>query len=122
MAIKKFPTPSNARQLRQFLETINFYRKFIPKAAEDQATLNEALKGLHSKGKKPIEWTQKMDQAFERCKDSLSRATLLAHPDPAAKLAVTTDALATAIGAVIQQRIQTGWQSLAFLSKKLSEA
>ncbi|KMQ85815.1 gag-pol polyprotein [Lasius niger] len=121
-AIKRFPTPTNARQLCQFLGTINFYRRFIPKAAEDQATLNEALKRPHSKGKKPIEWTQEMDQAFERCKDSLSRATLLAHPDPAAELAVTTDASATAIGAVIQQRTQEGWQPLAFLSKKLSEA
>lgn len=121
-AIKKYPTPTDARQLRQFLGTINFYRRFIPNAAEDQALLNEALKGPHSKGKKPIKWTQEMDQAFERCKDSLSRATLLAHPDPAAELAVTTDASATAIGAVIQQRAQAGWQPLAFLSKKLSDA
>jgi len=118
-AIKNFPKPTNTKQLRQFLGTINFYR-LIPGTAECQAKLNDALKGPHSKGKKPIEWTQEMDQAFERCKESLSRATLLSHPDPTAELVVTTDASSTAIGAVIQQRMKEGWQPLAFLSKKLS--
>jgi len=63
-----------------------------------------------------------MDTAFEKSKEGLTRATLLAHPDPAAKLAVTTDASSTAIGAVIQQYTEEGWQPLAFLSKKLSNA
>lgn len=121
-AIKNFPKPTNTKQLRQFLGTINFYRRFIPGAAEYQAKLNDALKGPHSKGKKPIEWTQEMDQAFEQSKESLSKATLLSHPDLTAELAVTTDASSMAIGAVIQQRVKEGWQPLAFLSKKLSNA
>ncbi|XP_020297189.1 uncharacterized protein LOC109861792 [Pseudomyrmex gracilis] len=31
--IKKFPKPQTAKQLRQFLGMLNFYRRFIPKAA-----------------------------------------------------------------------------------------
>lgn len=102
-AIKKFPKPTTAKQLRQFLDTINFYRRFIPGAAKDQAALNDALKDPKTKGKTPITWTETMDEAFERSKEGLARATLLAHPDPAAQLALTTDASATAVGAVIQQ-------------------
>lgn len=74
--------------------------------------LNEILKGPKIKGTTPIDWRQEQKQAFEKCKESLSRITLLAHPDPAAKLAVTTNASATAIGAVIQQRTTNGWQPL----------
>jgi len=121
-AIKNFPKPTNAKQLRQFLGTINFYRRFIPETAKDQAALNGALKGPKTKGKTPIQWTAEMDTAFEKSKEGLARATLLAHPDPAAKLAVTTDASSTAIGAVIQQHTKEGWQPLAFLSKKLNNA
>lgn len=45
-----------------------------------------------------------MEQAFDNCKDSLARATLLVHPDLSADLALTTDASDTAIGAVLQQQ------------------
>lgn len=121
-AIQNFAKPSNAKQLRQFLGTINFYRRFISGAAKDQAALNDMLKGPKTKGKAPIEWTPEREQAFENCKSSLSRATLLAHPNPEAELTVTTDASDTAVGAVIQQQTMEGWQPLAFLSKKLNNA
>lgn len=81
------------------------------------------LKGPKKQGTTPITWTE-LEKAFATCKSSLSRATLLAlaHPDPAAELAVTTDASDTAIGAVVQQRVNKQWQPLAFLSKKLNNA
>lgn len=44
-AIKQFKRPETIEQLRQFLGTINFCRRFIPGAVQDQATLNKALKG-----------------------------------------------------------------------------
>lgn len=59
---------------------------------------------------------------MRKARKGLARATLLAHPDPTAKLAVTMDASSTAIGAVMQQHTRKGWQPLAFLSKKLNEA
>jgi hypothetical protein len=52
----------------------------------------------------------------------LSRATLLAHPDPSAPLALVTDASTSAMGAVLQQRVNSAWQPLAFFSRKLSPA
>ncbi|KMQ86423.1 gag-pol polyprotein [Lasius niger] len=121
-AIQNFPKPATVKQLRQFLGTLNFYRRFIPGAAQDQAALNEVLKGPKTKGKKPVEWTKELEQAFHNCKNSLTRATLLAHPDPMAELALTTDASDTSVGAVLQQQTKEGWQPLAFLSKKLNHA
>ena len=52
----------------------------------------------------------------------MSRAKLLAHPDPSAPLALVTDASTYAMGAVLQQRVRNTWQLLAFFSKKLNPA
>jgi cleavage and polyadenylation specificity factor subunit 1 len=72
------------------------------------------------KASHPIAWTPDVHRAFEECKASLSRATLLAHPDPSAPLALVTDASTNAKSAVLQQRIENAWQPLAFFSRKLS--
>jgi hypothetical protein len=53
---------------------------------------------------------------------SLSRGTLLTHPDPSAPLALVTDASTSAIGTVLQQHVQKSWQPLAFFSKNLNSA
>lgn len=120
-AIENFPKPQTTKQMRQFLGILNFYR-FIPGAAKDQAKLNETLTGPKSKGKIPIIWTPELDEAFKKMRSTLSRATMLAHPDPKAELAVITDASDNALGAAIQQRIEKDWQPQAFMSKKLSLA
>lgn len=119
---QKYPRPATVKQLRQFLGTLNFYRRFLPNAAADQAKLNGLIGGPKKKGKSEIEWTPELNNAFERCKKGLARTTLLAHPDPEAKLALTTDASDTALGAVIQQQVKGEWQPLAFFSKKLNPA
>jgi len=59
-----------------------------------------------------------MVQAFEDCKAVLSRATLLASPDPSATLAVFTDASDMATGAALQQRVSDAWQPLVFYFHK----
>jgi cleavage and polyadenylation specificity factor subunit 1 len=116
------PHPHTASQLRRFLGMINFYRRFLPHAAATQAPLHAALSGPKMKGSHPITWTPDLHRAFEECKANLSRATLLAHPDPSAPLALVTDASTSAMGAVLQQRVDNAWQPLAFFSRKLNPA
>jgi hypothetical protein len=101
---------------------LNFYRRFIPHATSSQAPLHEVLSGPKVKGSHPVTWTDALFAAFSKCKGSLSRTALLAHPDPTAPLALVTDASTTAMGAVLQQRVQDVWQPLAFFSRKLSPA
>ncbi|CAK1598304.1 unnamed protein product [Parnassius mnemosyne] len=120
-AIKSFPRPKTVKELRRFLGMLNFYRRFIPNAAKYQAPLNELLTGA-VKGSHPIQMSTEQIEAFESCKQSLCQATLLAHPDCSAKIALVTDASDTAIGAVLQQRKEGSWQPLAFFSQKLSVA
>jgi hypothetical protein len=100
----------------------NCYRRFLPHAAATQASLHAILSGPRVKGSNPISWTPELKQAFDACKASLSQATLLAHPDPVAPLALVTDASNSAMGARLQQRVGNDWQPLPFFSKKFNPA
>jgi len=113
-AINRLQQPIFVKELRRFLGMLNFYRRFIPQAASIQAPLQAALAGPKVKESQPVDWTPTMIHTFEGCKASLSRATLLAHPDPSATLALFTDASDNAIGAALQQRVCDAWQPLAF--------
>jgi hypothetical protein len=95
---------------------LNIYRRFIPHVAATQASLHDVLSGPRVKGSHPITWSPELLKAFEECKVSLSRATLVAHPDSSVPLALVTNASTSAIGAVLQQHVENAWQPLAFFS------
>lgn len=119
-ALRNFPLPQTVEGLRRFLGMINFYRRFLPGAAALQAPLNDALAGSQLKGPKPFPWTNDLEVCFQKCKDHLAQATVLAHPVPDAELGLFTDASSSHVGSCLQQRVHECWQPLAFFSKKLS--
>ncbi|CAH2099424.1 unnamed protein product [Euphydryas editha] len=121
-AIKDCPPPKTVRELRRFLGIklmLNFYRRFLPNAAQSQAPLNALLTGS-VKASHPVNITGPALVAFEQCKQDLCNATLLSHPDCDSQLALVTDASDVALGAVLQQLKDDIWQPLAFFSRKLS--
>ncbi|GFT87571.1 transposon Ty3-I Gag-Pol polyprotein [Trichonephila clavipes] len=86
-------------------------------------TLHEFLKG--SKGKKdskPLNWSSEAITAFQRCKQALADAALLAHPSPSAPLALHVDASDYAIGGALHQVVDSELQPLAFFSRKLTSS
>ncbi|GFU65702.1 retrovirus-related Pol polyprotein from transposon opus [Trichonephila clavipes] len=94
-------------------------KRFLPKAAEQQYLLSEFLKG--SKGKKdskPLNWSSEAITAFQRCKQALADAALLAHPSPSAPLALHVDASDYAIGGALHQVVDSELQPLAFFFQK----
>uniref|UniRef100_A0A5S6R481 RNA-directed DNA polymerase n=1 Tax=Trichuris muris TaxID=70415 RepID=A0A5S6R481_TRIMR len=116
-AIQHFPKPSTAKQLRQFLGMINFYRRFLPHLADTLKPLDE----LVAKTRSRIAWTAEANDSFANAKSALAKATLLGHPEPSAPLALMVDASDQGIGAVLQQRIGDTWRPLAFFSRRLQE-
>ncbi|GFW79166.1 retrovirus-related Pol polyprotein from transposon 297 [Trichonephila clavipes] len=98
--------------------------RFLPKAAEQQYLLSEFLKS--SKGKKdskPLNWSSEAITAFQRCKQALADAALLAHPSPSAPLALHVDASDYAIGGALHQVVDSELQPLAFsFSRKLTSS
>ena len=74
-----------------------------------------------AKTKKQLEWSDEMNNAFTEAKTVLARTTMLRHPRPGAKIAMSADASGEAVGAVLQQRSKEGgaWEPLAYFSRKL---
>jgi hypothetical protein len=121
-AIAAFPRPVTVRQLQAFLGLFNFYRKFIPAAARVVLPLTRALRG-GPRGDQPLDWSAEMAAAFEAARRSLSSTAVLQHPVHGAELSLVTDASATHVGAVIQQRRPgQGWRPLGFFSAQLDKA
>lgn len=120
--IDEYPLPTNVQQLKRFLGMLNFYRRFIPKAAHEQILLNNFLKGYKKNSKVEIQWTSDSIKAFTRCKERLSNASILAHPTISAPLAIMVDASDYAAGAVLQQFLEGDWQPLSFFSVRFTEA
>ncbi|GFV00834.1 hypothetical protein TNCV_1386491 [Trichonephila clavipes] len=122
-AVLDYKQPETVGSLRKFLGLLNFYRRFLPKAAEQQYLLSEFLKG--SKGKKdskPLNWSSETITAFQRCKQALADAALLAHPSPSAPLALHVEASDYAIGGALHQVVDFELQPLAFFSRKLTSS
>ncbi|GFT09998.1 hypothetical protein TNCV_1114561 [Trichonephila clavipes] len=122
-AVLDYKQPETVGSLRKFLGLLNFYRRFLPKAAEQQYLLSESLKG--SKGKKdskPLNWSFEAITAFQRCKQALADAALLAHPSPSAPLALHVDASDYAIEGALHQVVDSELQPLAFFSGKLTSS
>lgn len=117
--ISKFSKPNLACELRRFLSMIQFYRRFIPNAAEVHSRLQVLINGNLKNDKTQIKWTDDALTAFDEYKAALSSAVSLAHPSKHAKLIVATDASATNIGGVVQQIENGTIVPLGFYSKRL---
>lgn len=115
-AVLDYPMPDSIKELRAFLGLVNFYRRFIPHAAERLFPLTDLLRGNPRK----LILTDAARVAFTEIKTILAETTLLMHPDPSATLSIAVDASDFAIGAVLQQLVSGTWQPLEFFSRRLT--
>jgi hypothetical protein len=121
-AIRTFPRPAVVRELQAFLGLFNFYRRFVPRAAAIVKPLTDALRGSLAPSA-AVQWKTDMVQAFAAARTALGSSALLEHPSAAAEISLATDASASHVGAVLQQRRSGGdWRPLGFFSQKLSAA
>ena len=115
-ALLQQPRPQDVRGLQRFLGMVNFYRRFLPGVARTLRPLTDALAG----NPRILAWSSELQSAFDAAKAALASAVSLAHPSPSADVSLVTDASASHVGAVLQQRESGGWRPLAFFSAKLS--
>jgi hypothetical protein len=109
-AVKNWPKPSNAKQLRGFLGLAGYYRKFI----RNFGAISRPLTNLLKKHKQFL-WNRDEQASFQALKTALIYAPVLALPDFKQEFVLETDACDTGIGAVLMQR----GHPVAFLSKSL---
>lgn len=56
-AVREFPQPKTANQLKTFLGMVNYYRPLIAHAASCQITLQSLITGNKKNDKTPVVWT-----------------------------------------------------------------
>lgn len=116
-AVADFPLPTALEGLQEFLGMLNYYRRFIPRAADTLQPLTAMLK----KSAGPFSFTPAAKSAFIAAKKALATATMLTHQVPDAVLGLSVDASAVAVGATLEQWVDDSWQPLGFFSRTLRD-
>jgi hypothetical protein len=115
-SIAEWPTPTNLKQTRSFMQLCNFYRALIP----DFATITKPFNDLTKKDTKFV-WGPTQELAFKTLKDRVINNVTLWLPQPGAKLRLETDASDYACGAVLHQIINGVPRPIAFFSKTFDD-
>lgn len=117
-AILKFPTPTNKKEVKRFLGTASWYRRFI----SNFSTLAGPLNRLTSTSKKapPFCWSAEAEQSFNALKECLVTAPVLSCPNYDLPFDVHTDASNYGIGGLLTQTINGKEHAIAYMSRSLS--
>ena len=116
-AICRMEPPCCPGDLRRFMGMVNQMGKFSPNIAEIGKPLRELLST-----KRAWLWGSEQERAFNELKQELTRPTVLALYDPAARSKVSADASSFGLGAVLLQESSAGeWRPVAYASRSLSE-
>ncbi|GFQ79539.1 retrovirus-related Pol polyprotein from transposon opus, partial [Trichonephila clavata] len=114
-AVKNWKSPTVVHQLRSFLGLCTYYRKFV----KDFSTIARPLHKL-TEAKQKFIWTNECNNAFNKLKDDLTSAPILAYPETGKRFILDTDASCESIGAVLSQEIDSQERVIAYFSKCLS--
>ncbi|GFW77956.1 retrovirus-related Pol polyprotein from transposon 17.6 [Trichonephila clavipes] len=115
-AVKDWNCPTDLHQLRSFLGLCTYYRKFV----KNFSTIVRPLHKL-TEAKDKFIWTVDCNSAFNKLKDALTSAPILAYPEIGKQFILDTDASHESIGAVLFQEIDGQERVIAYFSKCLSK-
>jgi transposase len=118
-AILDIPVPTTKRELKRFLGTASWYRRFVP----NFSTLAAPLNLLTSTGKKapPFRWNDEANVAFNKIKQALVSSPILTCPDFSKTFSVHCDASNFGIGAMLTQEDNGIEKPIAYFSRSLSK-
>lgn len=116
-AVRDWPPAKRVTDVRAFLGTAGYYRRFIKDFSKISAPLTELTKESVK-----FEWGPEQQKAFDTLKQAIATGPVLVLPDPTLPFTVHVDASGYAVGAVLEQDQGRGLQPIAFLSKKMLPA
>ena len=102
-AIREYPRPTNAREVRTIIGLFSFFREFI----DGRARLMQSLIKV-SKDDIPFEWADEQEEAFLNMRNQLASDMVLAFPDFDKEFVVQTDASGIGIGGLLLQMNDEG--------------
>lgn len=130
-AIKKYPEPTNLKELRAFLGLSGYYRRFVKNYAKIAKPLTNLLRGeecdhkvkitRHNSKSFAVKLDDEAKKSFELLKQILTSNDVLAFPDFEKHFILTTDASDKALGAVLSQKFEDGERPITFISRTLSK-
>jgi len=117
IAVKKYPTPKNVKEIQQFLGLTSYYHRFIKQFAK----ITHPLHALTCNSTKFV-WTEECQIAFDDLKEQLVTAPALAYPNFDKNFILETDANIKGIRVVLSQQQEEGQvHPVAFASRALSQ-
>ena len=100
--IKNWPTPRTAKQAKSFISLASYYRSYVYQFA----TIAKPIHQLAEK-ERHFEWTAECERSFQKIKEALCSAPLLAFPTETDPFIIDCDASGVGQGAVLSQ-VQNG--------------
>ena len=97
-SIRKMPRPKSAKEVKQFLGLIGYYRKFVPRFSD----LARSLTNL-TRHEVEFIWSEKCEKSFNHLRDLLMQHPILRYPDPSREYTLFTDASGIGWAGVLTQ-------------------
>ena len=105
------PIPQNAKQVKQYLGLVGYYRKFVPCFLDIARSLTQ-----FTRKNEGFNWSTECDKCFHMLKNFLQQALILRYLDPAADYILYTDASKYAYAGVLTQSIDGTDHPVAYTS------
>lgn len=120
--VRDWAPPITVKQVRSFLGFAGYYRRFIQGFSKIAAPLHQLLQGQANRPSASIHWTTDCQAAFDKLKQALLSAPILAYADFHLPFRLYTDASLDGLGAVLSQ-VQDGKERvIAYASRSLHPA
>jgi RNase H-like domain found in reverse transcriptase len=130
LALQNSERPKNMRQLQQFLDFFNYYRRFVSNFAKRAENLYNLLKILTGNQKTPsrkvLEWTEEHTESFNDIRRELEIDVFLRQPGDRDKLQIETDAsnslIASVVSKIVEENGKQTVEPIAFFSHMLKKS
>ena len=116
-AIQEFPRQISKKQVRGLLGLMRYYRKFIPNYSSLALPQTDSTR---KNAPNLVEWSSSCESDVQQLEELLCQTPILWAPDFTWEFLLQTDASERAVGAVLGQKDDIGFDHpVAYFSKKL---
>jgi len=114
-AVQQAKPPSSKAELRSFLGTIGYLRRFIPHFSDKVELLTKMLRK-----REIFVWSEECEECFDSIKDELANQVLLSAPRGNGPFVIVADASEKGLGSALLQLQEGELMILEFASRKLT--